>query len=558
MQQPAPIRGRGTVVSESAPPTLDPAGALDATQPSTMSRSRLSGAWTCALIVFSLCSITLAWAFRQEIGAAIDVWDSSRTFGHAYFIFPVTLFLFYRLRHRLVALQPKAWPWAMILVAAAMLVWMIGDLANVMVVKQIAFVAVWQSLFLLVFGWQVAMASVFPLAYVYLAVPFGLSVIPALQDVTAQIVVYLLRLSGVPVFLEGYRIEIPTASFLVAEACSGVRYLMVCIALGLLAAHLFFRSWPRRVLYVALSVAVPILANGLRAYGIVMVAHLGRFEFAFDLDHVVYGFVFLSFVTSALLGLGLLLRDNRHAMPSGPVDPIVADQGIASARSAVTAQVACAALSVITAFSVQAWTAAAKAPPPARTITLQALHVSSWTNTSETPVWDSVFHGTDAELQQGYRRDRDLINLHVGYYAYQREGAEAVSDLNVVTGRQDAKLLGARDLTIRAAGTSLPIKELVVLSAGKLRLVWYWYQIGDSNTNSRLVGKILEVKALATGGQRAAAIVAVSAEVSENVQETAVLLEAFLQESLAEYGSLFRVDSTSIAAPDPTPGVVSP
>src|SRR3546814_20295136 len=74
------------------------------------------------------------------------------------------------------------------------------------------------------------------------------------------------------VFLDGYLIQIPTGSFLVAEACSGVRYLLVSVALGVLTAYLFFRPWPRRLLFVALSVAVPIVANGIRASGIIMLA----------------------------------------------------------------------------------------------------------------------------------------------------------------------------------------------------------------------------------------------------------------------------------------------
>ena len=553
------------MVSESVPPVLDPAAASNAPQTSSRSPRRWSfwsHAWIRTLIVFSIGSILLVWAFRSEIAAAVDVWNSSRTFGHAFFIFPVTLFLFYRLRHQLAALQPKPWPWALALVALAMLIWMIGDLANVTVVKQIAFVVVWQSVFLLVFGWQVAMTSLFPLAYLYLAVPFGLSMIPALQDVTAQIVVYLLRFSGVPVFLEGYHIEIPTASFLVAEACSGVRYLMVCIALGLLAAYLFFRSWPRRILFIALSILVPIVANGLRAYGIVMVAHLGHLEFAFDLDHVVYGFVFLSVVTLALLGLGLLLRDSHHAPTASPAIPIAANQGLASSRSVAAKHVGYPALAVAIAVAVQAWAGAAKAPPPAEAVTLHAPDFGSWTAAGGAPTWSSAFHGTDAELQQGYRRGGERIDLQIGYYAYQREGAEAVSDLNVVTGRSDAKVLRARDWSIQIADESLPIKELVVLSKGRPRLVWYWYQIGDSSTSSRLVGKMLEIKALVTGGERSAAIVAVSAEVSENVGETAILLNAFLQESLAKYGSLYRVDKSLVAAPkslpNPTGGVVNP
>src|SRR3546814_6146002 len=88
---------------------------------------------------------------------------------------------------------------------------MVGALANAMVVKQFAFVGLWQALFLLILGWRITRAALFPLAYLIFAVPFGVSIVPTLQEVTAQIVVHLLRLSGIPVFLEGYLIKIRSA-----------------------------------------------------------------------------------------------------------------------------------------------------------------------------------------------------------------------------------------------------------------------------------------------------------------------------------------------------------
>lgn len=510
--------------------------------------------WRRSLVIFVACSILLMWAFRSEIDGAVEVWTSSRTFGHAFFIFPVTLFLFYRLRHRLARLRPKVCPWAMALIAGGMLVWTIGDLANVMVVKQLAFIAIWQSLFLLVLGWQATLVSLFPLGFLYLLVPFGLSVIPPLQDITASIVVALLRFSGVPVFLEGYRIETPTASFLVAEACSGVRYLMVSFSLGVLAAHLFFRSWARRMLFVALSIIVPIIANGLRAYGIVMVAHLGNFDFAFDLDHVVYGFVFLSVVTLCLLGLGAVLRDGNHVLMSDPLDAAAGNQVTDTAGRMAIGQAGCALVAMATVLSAQAWAEAAKAAPPLLNVVLHAPSLeSSWILDSDPPTWSPSFRRPDAELQQGYRRGSERVDLHVGYYAYQRDGAEVVSDLNTMTSRSDVKVLGAREMDIRIANVSLPVNEHVILYSGRPLLVWHWYQFGSDTTNSRLVGKLLEMKAIATGGERAAAIVAVSAEVLENVDDTAALLHSFLQESLGKYGALYQIALPPISATTATP-----
>ena len=518
--------------------------------------------WPSALAIFSLCSILLVLAFRTEISGAIEVWSDSQTFGHDFFILPITLFIFYRQRHQLSALQPKAAPLAIIPIAILSLVWLAGDLANLLVVKQFAFVALWQSLFLLVFGWQVARSALFPLAYLYLAVPVGVSLIPMLQDVTGQIVVRLLRVTGIPVFMDGYYFEIPGGSFVIAEACSGVRYLIVSIALGILAAYLFLRSWRRRAIFVGLSVVVPIIANGLRAYGIIMIAYLSDYELAVSIDHVIYGFIFLSAVTLSLFGIGILLRrgDQTLALEATPSDAtgIAFNHPQTATRNARL--VLWAGLSMAVVLLTQTWAAAAKAPPAEVVADLRGPILGpSWQVESNTePIWQPEFQGTDATLQQSFRRIDNRVDLYIAYFGYQREGAEAISDINRVPGSHSLWKVISSDMTQVAVGsTSLPVNSRVIRRSGQTVLIWYWYRVANRNTNSQFEGKLLEMAATATGDDRAAAIIAVGAVVSENLDETATLLRSFLEEGLDRNGALFQVDNLPravIGEPERSPG----
>jgi exosortase A len=505
---------------------------------------RLSPGWAMNLAIFSLGSVALIWLFRSEIGAAVRVWRDSETFGHAFFIFPIILFLFFRLRDRLAAVPPIATPWVLVPIAVLMLVWLLGRLATLTIVQQLAFVAVWQCFFLLVFGWSVTSRAIFPLAYLYMAVPFGLSVIPLLQDITAQIVVRLLRITGVPVFLDGYHIEIPDGSFLVAEACSGVRYLIVCTALGMLAAYLFFNSWKRRILFVGLSVAVPIIANGIRAYGIVMIAHLSHYTVAVDVDHVVYGFIFLSLVTVCLLGLGAFLRD-RGVQRSDRPDPVTCPAYDGGNKRILQVSSAAAAIAIV--FSFQLWASIVERPPVDREVALGGVDAGQgWQHLEgEHAQWTPDFRGMDAELQRRFLGPEGSgVELYVAYYEYQREGAEAVSDLNAVSREgSEWKLLGARRTNLAASGRVLPINQAVLGRQDQTILVWYWYWIDGTVTDSRLQGKLLEARALLTGGDRDAAIVAVSTKVTDNIEGAASLLHRFLQSSVEGGRMVLQVSS---------------
>ncbi len=86
----------------------------------------------------------------------------------------------------------------------------------------------------------------FPLAYMFFAVPMGEGLVPKLMSFTADFTLWALRLTGLPVFRDGMFFSIPAGDFEVATACSGIRYLMASFALGTLYAFLSFRSFKKQ------------------------------------------------------------------------------------------------------------------------------------------------------------------------------------------------------------------------------------------------------------------------------------------------------------------------
>ncbi|MCJ8283304.1 MAG: archaeosortase/exosortase family protein, partial [Rivularia sp. ALOHA_DT_140] len=70
--------------------------------------------------------------------------------------------------------------------------------------------------------------------------------IPFLQMVTAQMTIALTVWSGVPAFIDGIYIDTPAGLFIVAEECSGVKFLIAMVTLAVLVAFTRFLSWKRR------------------------------------------------------------------------------------------------------------------------------------------------------------------------------------------------------------------------------------------------------------------------------------------------------------------------
>jgi EpsI family protein len=266
---------------------------------------------------------------------------------------------------------------------------------------------------------------------------------------------------------------------------------------------------------------------------------------AVDIDHVVYGFVFLSFVTLSLLGLGVWIRD-RVPMPLRPMSAMI---GHPVPRRGL--QIYCAIAAIAIVFAAHFLSAMAKTPPADRQVTLQGVEVGrSWrVEKDEPPLWMPDFHGMDAALQRTFSGEDGTVALNVAYYTYQREGSEAVSDLNAISREGSPwKVLQARRLAVATRTGSLPINQIILGGRDQAILVWYWYRIGGEVTNSRLKAKLLEAKALMTGGERDAAIVAVSAKVVDNVDGTAASLRGFLEQAVEDGGMILQIDMLPVRA----------
>jgi exosortase A len=188
-----------------------------------------------------------------------------------------------------------------VLVVASLCLWLAGRASGINLLAHAGAVAALQAAVLSVLGLRAALLLALPLAMGVFLVPFGDEIIPPLQFVTAEIAVTLVRWSGVPAQIDGLHIDTPAGLFVVAEACSGVKFLIAMVTLGVLVAFTRFASWRRRALFMAACVIVPILANGMRAFATIYVAQSIGAEAATGFDHIVYGWVFFSIVLALVL-----------------------------------------------------------------------------------------------------------------------------------------------------------------------------------------------------------------------------------------------------------------
>ncbi|HLI22880.1 MAG TPA: exosortase A, partial [Stellaceae bacterium] len=265
--------------------------------------------------VLALAALTLGYFFWQEIVGAYRVWLGSTAFSHCFLVLPVAGYLIWERRGVIAGVVPAPDFRVLLVLPLLSLAWLLAAVLGVLEGQQFLLMTMVQVTLCGVLGWRLYRLLLGPFLYLYLLVPSGEFLVPSLQDITAHFIVWLLGVFHVPTFSDGIVISIPEGDFIVAEACAGLRFLIASIAFAAFFAMVVYRSWRRRIAFLALAVSIPILANGIRAWGIIYLAHLTDDVTAVEADHIIYGWGFFSAIILLLIYVGTRFADGGPMRP---------------------------------------------------------------------------------------------------------------------------------------------------------------------------------------------------------------------------------------------------
>jgi EpsI family protein len=381
-------------------------------------------------------------------------------------------------------------------------------------------------------GRRVAFALTFPLAFLLLGVPVGEALIPPLMEWTADSTVTLLRWSGIPVLREGLFFAIPSGNWSVVEGCSGVRYLIASITVGALFAYLSYqRAW-KRVLFVVLSILVPIVANGMRAYLIVMIAHLSDNKLAHGVDHFIYGWVFFGIVMLLLFWIGSFWRDD-------PVpDAAVGGESRASsdrtpASPARMGGMAAAAIGLAIAWPLYAGFLD-RSVADADAIVIEApAGTQGWALEATPPTdWRPRYEGESATLFRGYRKGDRVVVLYLGYYPRQREGEKLVTSTNIMVVQKHPvwSNFGESSRVEESGSGPLAVRQTQLRSIRQRLLVWDWFRISGRDLSNPYLAKLLLARDKLLGRGDAGSAIIIAAPYDEQPDAAAATLRQFVRE----------------------------
>lgn len=460
--------------------------------------------------------------------AIIAKWNGDASFSHGFLILPISLWLAWRKRALLAAapLQPSILGVAAILLSV--LAWMVARSSGVLVVEQFAAVAMIPALALAALGRPATRALIVPLAFLFFMVPFGRGLVPVLMQTTADFSTLLLQWTGVPVYRTHMQISIPSGSFEVARACSGLNYFTTSLVLGFLYAYVNYRGWLKRAACVAAFVVIPVILNGLRVYFTILVSHLTEMRFGPGTEHVTFGRIFFVVMMLALFWIGRRWHDDMPSAaggasgrPRGLVAPVATWWPLPLACLIALAGPPFVATSIARASEHLAdRESLAALPAPA----------AGWQGPLEaTGRWRPQYTGGLLERQAVYQTpEGQPVDVFVAVYGLGTTvGAEMISYNNVIFPEEHGSLADeAHHVVTLPDGTSFKVREVVGGYGGDRKLVWHWFVVGERPALNAYVTKVLEAMAFVSRSAESERIVAINTPLDDDAAQR---LEAFIQ-----------------------------
>ncbi|MEM9781770.1 MAG: VPLPA-CTERM-specific exosortase XrtD [Pseudomonadota bacterium] len=502
------------------------------------------------LLLNCILAVTVFWEGFEQL---VEAWQLAE-YSHGPLIPVLSGVLFLRqlktIEVREVSTRDRLPGLAVLLLAVAL--GLLGKLAQIPDIVTYSIIVWVAAILLMSFGWRTGKnfwSSVLHLVFM-LPLPGLLywKVSIWLRSVAAEFGVWLVKLANVPVFLDGNIIDLGVTQLHVADACSGLRYLVPIMSFSYIFATLYRGPvWHKIVLLLA-AAPLAVFMNSVRIGMVgVMVNHFGL-EHAMGFSHFMEGWVIFIACILMLFGLAkLMLMLQRTEMPLSvalDLDTTGLGPQIARVRNFRASPV------MLTGTALMALTAVVWLALPQRAAVeikrepLAAIPtvMGGWEMVSRGTLSPLVEEGLGADdyvsayyLPVGTdRSDQSAmpVELFVAWYADQTKGGIHSPEVCLPAGGFEIADLTKPDVSA-AAGIDepLPVNRALIEKGHEQHLVYYWFEQYGGRTAHDLTAKFNLLRDAVVLGRSDGALVRLTTRVHgpNGVAEAEARLSAMLE-----------------------------
>jgi EpsI family protein len=412
-------------------------------------------------------------------------WAANDMYSYGFLVPIITGYLIWLRRARLRELpHVPCVGFGSLVLGGGLLMLVVGRISSTNVVEELSLPIAIGGLTLLTLGRQMTQSMAFPLAYLFMMIPFWDFLTNRLhlpfQLYSATMGVGALRLFNIPVLREGVLIYLPNITLEVADVCSGVNNLVAVLCIGVPLTHFHVRGWPSRLFILASAVLFALLSNGARVAMVSLFAFYGIRGADGDV-HGPYSLLRSLLISGvgfvALFWLIAKFADRPQTQGSMPSNDPAPPRSSPTAIRVIAVTVAIMLMASVLAF--ERWHRVTPIPLQAPLAGFPST-IGRWSLVSSTAgprFLDQA--GFDRVLSRSYAApDGSKLDLLVGYYERQQQGRELV-------GFEVAQIIPRADARFRfRSRNGASVADFMVREQGKASYVTTWYVLNGRETSA--------------------------------------------------------------------------
>lgn len=217
------------------------------------------------VIIFTSFVICL---YAPVIYDLVVFWWGSQEYSYGLLMPIISGYIVYQQRHELYLATCENRFFGLTLFALSYVLYMTAIVADVDTIKRYALILSLASVVVYMGSWLLLRRLAYPFILLIFSLPLpyllGALLTTKMQLISSDLGVLLIRLMGLPVFQDGNIINMSGFQMLVAEACSGLRYLYPLMAISLIITYFYRGNILFKFLLFMLAIPITIIMNSLR------------------------------------------------------------------------------------------------------------------------------------------------------------------------------------------------------------------------------------------------------------------------------------------------------
>jgi exosortase len=240
--------------------------------------SRREFMWSMSLILVGVS--LFVYIYRETISWLFERYLAEDTYySHGFLVPFVSGWLIWLKRQELYAIKITSSRWGLALIVISLVIHLFSTLLGVYFVSGFSIMILILGLCLFLFGRNITDRVLFALLFLIFMFPLPLVAInsisfPMKMFVTKSVVFILKNIFNLPLYSQGFEIIFPHDSLIVENPCSGLRSLIVIVALTSIFCFFLKASRIRKILFFCLAFPIAFITNLVRVLLLALGAYI--------------------------------------------------------------------------------------------------------------------------------------------------------------------------------------------------------------------------------------------------------------------------------------------